>query len=899
MFEYVERNLLEVLESKPNGLAPADVRRYIWQLVRAISRCHRADIVHRDIKPENLLIDPNNTSNAALKLCDFGFARTLGARKRDKTTRGGDERREHEPSSREPLTEYVATRWYRAPELLLGSTSYGHEVDQWAIGCIMGELIDGQPLFPGESDLDQLFIAQRSRGPLTDAQKIAFERNPRFEGARMPRSDAQSREEHGVERKYAGKVDKRGMDFLKALLAMDPDARPTWHGMLTHPWFEGCEGFDPNAEPGPNAFRRKQQPIEDAASSGGASKNAARTDSSSGRNNNVPLASNSGSVAQQPPSPPPARAPPPLTPEEEEERRRKLRARENAARLRREREEAEAAIREREETQRRKRAEALEALELEARRARERREREREREEEKRRREEEVEAEAAARAEAEEEERREREDADRRERELGAQRRRAARAAEEARAARQRAAERDRREAAGTHGGFAPSRGGGGGEDDAAAAGFAAAGSFGRDRREREPARVRDAFARNAFADASSSGMFDDEDEGGAMMVPGRSGTRGGLGALPREVRGLGAFGRAPARFGRRGGEARDRRSAAAAGVDDAEGRDRRSRHSGFGRAAAGFQGGDHHGGFGHGFGSHPPEPSSVSSSGGYARRPARAPAATNAAAYAPSHLFSSESDATDAETAFPRLPRISRRGGGGASGGRSGYGRRNVDGSGATHQASGGGPLRVPVERLERGGGGGGGGFEHLHGYGYRGDERGERGVGSSSYHHHAGGVHGSHHSGSGSHHRGFHAAANDSSSFRRRGSDAASLGVRGREVGRRRSDDARVGSPAGAPHDELGALALNASAIGATTGRYPHRGEGRGRRGGEREARAAEAAAAGSNAFDFDFDDAAPGMMRDRVAREGRRAGRRRGEGGEGDGGRGWGDEGGGGWR
>ena len=306
VFEYVERNLLEVLESKPNGLAPADVRRYIWQLVRAISRCHRADIVHRDIKPENLLIDPNNTSNAALKLCDFGFARTLGAaRKRDKTMCGDSEPRE--PSSREPLTEYVATRWYRAPELLLGSTSYGHEVDQWAIGCIMGELIDGQPLFPGESDLDQLFIAQRSRGPLTDAQKIAFERNPRFEGARMPRSDARSREEHGVERKYAGKVDKRGMDFLKALLAMDPDARPTWHGMLTHPWFEGCEGFDPNAEPGPNAFRRKQQPIEDAASSGGASKNAARTDSSSGRNNNVPLASNSGSVAQQPPPPPRAR----------------------------------------------------------------------------------------------------------------------------------------------------------------------------------------------------------------------------------------------------------------------------------------------------------------------------------------------------------------------------------------------------------------------------------------------------------------------------------------------------------------------------------------------------------------------------------------------------------------
>jgi cyclin-dependent kinase-like len=64
----------------------------------------------------------------------------------------------------------VSTRWYRAPELLLGSTVYGFEVDQWAIGCIMGELIDGQPLFPGESDIDQLYIIQRQLGGLTQSQ---------------------------------------------------------------------------------------------------------------------------------------------------------------------------------------------------------------------------------------------------------------------------------------------------------------------------------------------------------------------------------------------------------------------------------------------------------------------------------------------------------------------------------------------------------------------------------------------------------------------------------------------------------------------------------------------------------------------------------------------------------
>ena len=112
VFEYVPRNLLEVLEERPGGLDPDLVRRYTWQLVKAVAWCHRHDIVHRDIKPENLLVGSDDTASDALKLCDFGFARQL---KRHKAN--------------EPLTDYVATRWYRAPELLLGSNSYGLEVD--------------------------------------------------------------------------------------------------------------------------------------------------------------------------------------------------------------------------------------------------------------------------------------------------------------------------------------------------------------------------------------------------------------------------------------------------------------------------------------------------------------------------------------------------------------------------------------------------------------------------------------------------------------------------------------------------------------------------------------------------------------------------------------------------
>ena len=82
-----------------------------------------------------------------LKICDFGFARQL-------------------KKQEEELTDYVATRWYRPPELLVGAP-YSREIDVWAVGCIMGELIDGNPMFPGENELDQLFLIQKCLGPLT------------------------------------------------------------------------------------------------------------------------------------------------------------------------------------------------------------------------------------------------------------------------------------------------------------------------------------------------------------------------------------------------------------------------------------------------------------------------------------------------------------------------------------------------------------------------------------------------------------------------------------------------------------------------------------------------------------------------------------------------------------
>ena len=237
VFEYVDKNLLEVLEEQPQGLDPESVRSYTLQLVHAIHWCHSNEVIHRDIKPENLLI---NIRTKTLKLCDFGFARIIS------------------PNNTQELTDYVATRWYnlylfthsqayflkyyftfryRAPELLLGSTSYGFGVDMWAIGCIMGEISDGQPIFPGESEVDQLYIVQKIIGPLTAEHVELFMANPRFAGLKFP--DMSKPET--LQKKYMGKLSKRALAIMKSLLSMDPHERPSAAECLKDIYFEGIE----------------------------------------------------------------------------------------------------------------------------------------------------------------------------------------------------------------------------------------------------------------------------------------------------------------------------------------------------------------------------------------------------------------------------------------------------------------------------------------------------------------------------------------------------------------------------------------------------------------------------------------------------------------------------------
>jgi cyclin-dependent kinase-like len=216
VFEFADKNLLEVLEEQPSGLDPEVVRNYIYQLCLAIHWCHSNSVIHRDIKPENLLI---NLKTKILKLCDFGFARVISK------------------SGNEDLTDYVATRWYRAPELLLGSTNYSFGVDMWAIGCIMGEISDGQPIFPGDSEVDQLYIIQKILGPLTPEQQELFMMNTRFAGLKFP---DMSRPET-LQKKYVGKLSQRAFKIMRALLSMEPRERPTAEQCLQNVYFENLD----------------------------------------------------------------------------------------------------------------------------------------------------------------------------------------------------------------------------------------------------------------------------------------------------------------------------------------------------------------------------------------------------------------------------------------------------------------------------------------------------------------------------------------------------------------------------------------------------------------------------------------------------------------------------------
>ncbi|GAB5569884.1 cyclin-dependent kinase-like 4 [Prionailurus iriomotensis] len=286
VFEYCDHTLLNELERNPKGrhcnkIAVADgmIKSILWQTLQALNFCHKHNFndlfkepktegkeesyriwekqcIHRDVKPENILI----TKQGIIKICDFGFARILIP---------GD-----------AYTDYVATRWYRAPELLVGDTQYGSSVDIWATGCVFAELLTGQPLWPGRSDVDQLYLIIRTLGlswqsgcwamgpllfglmhvpvpthlsgefysmktvgenvtightlgKLIPRHQSIFKSNQFFHGISIPEpGDMETLEEKFSE------AHPMSLNFMKECLKMNPDDRLTCAQLLESPYFD-------------------------------------------------------------------------------------------------------------------------------------------------------------------------------------------------------------------------------------------------------------------------------------------------------------------------------------------------------------------------------------------------------------------------------------------------------------------------------------------------------------------------------------------------------------------------------------------------------------------------------------------------------------------------------------
>ncbi|KAI0961426.1 hypothetical protein AcV7_000531 [Taiwanofungus camphoratus] len=210
VMDFIEHDLKTLLTVMPSPFLQSEIKTLMLQLLSAVAHCHERWILHRDLKTSNLLMNNRGT----IKVADFGLARRYG----DPVGVGG-------------LTQLVVTLWYRAPEILLGATTYSTAVDMWSVGCIFAELLLKEPLFQAKGEIELLSMIFKLLGPPTSTSWPGYDRLPLAKTISLPPPHPPQ-----LRQKFQY-ITAAGIDLLSHLLTYDPEQRISAEEALKHPYF--------------------------------------------------------------------------------------------------------------------------------------------------------------------------------------------------------------------------------------------------------------------------------------------------------------------------------------------------------------------------------------------------------------------------------------------------------------------------------------------------------------------------------------------------------------------------------------------------------------------------------------------------------------------------------------
>ncbi|XP_036113274.1 serine/threonine-protein kinase MAK isoform X2 [Molossus molossus] len=237
IFEYMKENLYQLMKDRNKLFPESVIRNIMYQILQGLAFIHKHGFFHRDMKPENLLC----MGPELVKIADFGLAREL--------------------RSQPPYTDYVSTRWYRAPEVLLRSSVYSSPIDVWAVGSIMAELYTLRPLFPGASEVDEIFkicqvLGTPKKSDWPEGYQLASSMNFRFPQC-VPINL----------KTLIPNASNEAIQLMMQMLNWDPKKRPTASQALKHPYFQVGQVLGPSSHhlESKQTLHKQVQPLESKA----------------------------------------------------------------------------------------------------------------------------------------------------------------------------------------------------------------------------------------------------------------------------------------------------------------------------------------------------------------------------------------------------------------------------------------------------------------------------------------------------------------------------------------------------------------------------------------------------------------------------------------------------------